>query len=44
MGYIENFYPEQKELYEKFLGAKDKEIERLTKQVEALMKLLEKKK
>lgn len=44
IGYIENFYPEQKELYEKFLDAKDKEIERLSKQVESLMKLLEKKK
>jgi transcriptional regulator with XRE-family HTH domain len=40
IGHNENFYADQKELYEKLIAAKDKEIERLTKQVEDLMKLL----
>jgi transcriptional regulator with XRE-family HTH domain len=43
-GRIENFYADQKEWYQKMLDAKDKEIDRLTKQVESLMKLVEKKK
>jgi transcriptional regulator with XRE-family HTH domain len=43
-GKIENFYADQKDLYEKMIAAKDKEIERLSKQVESLMKLFEKKK
>jgi transcriptional regulator with XRE-family HTH domain len=43
-GKIENFYADQKELYQKMLDAKDAEIERLSKQVEGLMKMLEKKK
>lgn len=43
-GRIENFYADQKDLYEKMIAAKDKEIERLTNQVESLLKLLEKKK
>lgn len=36
----ENFYAEQKEVYEKYLASKDAEISRLTKQVEDLMALL----
>ncbi len=44
IGHNENFYADQKELYEKMVAAKDKEIERLSKQLETLMKLLEKKK
>lgn len=44
IGHIENFFTDQKELYEKMIAAKDKEIERLTKQLESLMKLLDKKK
>lgn len=40
----ENFYSDQKELYTKMLSGKDAEIVRLVKQVEDLMKLLEKKK
>ena len=43
-GRIENFYADQKELFEKFIASKNEEIERLTKQVESLMKLLEKRK
>lgn len=43
-GRIENFFADQKELYQKMMESKDKEIDRLTKQVESLMKLLEKKK
>lgn len=41
-GKIENFYADQKELFEKMVTAKDKEIERLSKQIESLIKLLEK--
>ncbi len=44
IGHNENFFADQKELYEKMIAGKDKEIERLSKQVEALMKLFEKKK
>ncbi len=40
-GQIENFYADQKELYEKFLASKDAEIARLTSQLEALMKLID---
>jgi len=36
----ENFYADQKELYEKHIASKDAEITRLIKQVEDLMKLL----
>lgn len=43
-GKIENFYADQKELHQKMLDAKDREIDRLLKQVEMLSKLLEKKK
>lgn len=43
-GRIENFFADQKELYQKMLDAKDREIERLTKQVDSLLKMLEKKK
>ncbi|MEO6733536.1 MAG: helix-turn-helix transcriptional regulator [Ferruginibacter sp.] len=43
-GRIENFYADQKDLYQKMIDAKDKEIERLLKQMDSLMKLLEKKK
>ncbi len=43
-GRIENFYADQKETYLKMIDGKDKEIDRLTKQVESLMKLLEKRK
>lgn len=43
-GRIENFYADQKELYQKMLEGKDKEIDRLSKQVESLMKMLEKNK
>lgn len=43
-GKIENFYTDQKELYQKMMDAKDREIERLTKQVESLMQLLGKQK
>lgn len=42
-GKIEHFYADQKDLYQKMFDAKDKEIERLTKQIESMMKLLEKK-
>jgi len=40
----ENFYSDQKEVYEKHLASKDAEIMRLVKQVEDLMKLLGKNK
>lgn len=43
IGHNENFYADQKEWCEKMIAAKDKEIERLTKQVETLMTLLGKK-
>ena len=43
-GRIENFFADQKELYQKIIDSKDKEIDRLTKQVESLIKLLEKRK
>jgi len=43
-GKIENFYADQKELFERFLASKDAEIERLIQQIERLMKLLEGKK
>lgn len=43
-GRIENFYADQKDLYQKMIDAKDKEIERLLKQLDSLMRLLEKKK
>ncbi len=43
-GRIENFFADQKELYQKMIDSKDKEIDRLTKQVESLMRLIEKKK
>jgi transcriptional regulator with XRE-family HTH domain len=43
-GRIENFYADQKETYLKMIEGKDKEIDRLTKQIESLMKLLEKRK
>lgn len=36
-GYVENVVLSQKELYEKMLANKDREIERLTKLVEMLM-------
>ncbi len=39
-GKIENFYADQKEVYEKLIAAKDEEIKRLTKQNEELIKLL----
>lgn len=39
----ENFYADQKEVYDKHLASKDAEIARLTKQVEDLMELLKKK-
>lgn len=42
-GKIENFYTDQKELFEKMLTAKDKEIDRLSKMVELFMQLLGKK-
>lgn len=42
-GKIENFYADQKELYQQMLDARDREIERLAKQVEMLMALLGKK-
>jgi transcriptional regulator with XRE-family HTH domain len=42
-GRIDNFYADQKELYTKLIDAKDREIERLTKQVEMLMALFGKK-
>ena len=42
IGHNENFYADQKELFEKMIEGKDKEIERLAKQIESLMKLLEK--
>jgi transcriptional regulator with XRE-family HTH domain len=42
-GRIENFYATQKEVYEKLIVAKDVEIARLSKQVEDLMNLLQKK-
>lgn len=42
-GYIENFISSQKEIYDKMIAGKDAEIERLTKQVEELMKLFGKK-
>ncbi len=38
-GRIENFYSEQKELYEKLLDSKNKEIERLTEYSEKLLRL-----
>ena len=40
IGHIENFFEGQRELYQKMLDAKDKEIDRLTKQLESLMELL----
>jgi len=43
IGYIETFVSTQKELYEKFVASKDTEISRLSKRIEDLMKLLEKK-
>lgn len=42
-GRIENFFADQKELFERHLASKDKEIDRLSKQIEQLMKILEKK-
>lgn len=42
--HIENYFSDQKDLLLKVMGDKDKEIERLAKQVEQLMKMLEKKK
>lgn len=44
IGHNENYFAEQKELYQKIIDSKDKEIERLIKQNDSLMKLLEKKK
>lgn len=44
IGHIEHFYTDQKDLYQQLLDTKDKEIERLTKQNEKLMNMLEKKK
>lgn len=40
-GRIENFYADQRELFEKQLADKDKEIERLSKQVDRLLKIIE---
>jgi transcriptional regulator with XRE-family HTH domain len=42
-GYIETFVASQKEIYDKMIAGKDAEIDRLTKQVEELMKLVGKK-
>lgn len=42
IGHIENFISSQKELLEKIISLKDAEIIRLVKQVEDLMRLLEK--
>ncbi len=39
-GRIENFYADQKELYEKLLEGKNKEIERLTRHTDELLQLL----
>lgn len=39
----ENFYSDQKDLYEKMLSGKDAEIVRLTKQVEDLMRFFDNK-
>ena len=36
-GRIENFYADQKELYEKLLAAKDMEIQRLQKTLDEIM-------
>ncbi len=44
IGHNENYFAEQKELYQKIIDSKEKEIERLIKQNDSLMKLLEKKK
>ena len=43
IGHNENFFADQKEVYEKMIAAKDEEIQRLTKQNEQLMQLLQKK-
>ncbi len=43
-GRFENYYAEQKEIYEKLINTQKNEIERLSKQVDQLMKMLEKKK
>jgi transcriptional regulator with XRE-family HTH domain len=42
-GKFENYYAEQKEVYEKLIETQRQEIQRLSKQVEQLMKMLEKK-
>ncbi len=43
-GRFENYYSEQKEIYEKLINSQKEEIERQAKQIEQLMKMLEKKK
>lgn len=42
-GRFENYYAEQKEVYEKLINTQKEEIVRLSKQVDQLMKMLEKK-
>ncbi|MBL7773406.1 MAG: helix-turn-helix transcriptional regulator [Chitinophagaceae bacterium] len=43
IGHNENYYETQKDLYEKIISDKEKEVERLIKLNEQLMKLLERK-
>jgi transcriptional regulator with XRE-family HTH domain len=43
-GYIENYYVDQKELYEKLITSQKAEIERLSKHLEQVMRLLDNRK
>lgn len=42
-GKFENYYADQKEVYEKLIATQKEEIQRLSKQVEQLMKMLDRK-